>query len=83
MPTESGTPQRAHNAGLNDYGYGTCDYGNGAAATPTSGQGATAAEQSTVGTPTSSLGMILVDGLGHTLCALTMDSPGVGTCEGN
>ncbi len=80
-PTETSAPQPAYNAGLNDYGYGSGDYG--AAATPTADQGATTAGQPTVGTATSSLGVILVEGQGHTLYALTMDSPGVSTCEGN
>lgn len=82
-PTDTSAPPPAYNAGVNDYGYGLNDYGYGSATTPTTGQQASTAGQVKVGTATSSLGLILVDARGHTLYALTKDSPGVSTCQGS
>lgn len=81
MPTETSAPQPANNSALDDYGYGLDDYG--IASTPTADKAAPASGPATVGSVASSLGVILVDGQGRTLYALTMDSPGVSTCEGS
>jgi predicted lipoprotein with Yx(FWY)xxD motif len=79
VPTGTSAPQQAYNTGLNDYGYGSAS--SGMTATPNAGPGTSSSGQPTVGTATSTLGVILVDGQGHTLYALTKDSPGVSMCE--
>lgn len=67
-----------------DHGYGEDEYGYGSAgATSTAGSDPIADDQARVGTSVSAVGMILVDGRGYSLYALTTDPPGVSTCLGS
>jgi len=84
VPSSTNEPSLGLDSGGDDYGYGGDDYGYGGDATaPAVVSENTPSEQVKVGATISKLGMILVDGRGHTLYALTMDSPGVSTCSGS
>jgi predicted lipoprotein with Yx(FWY)xxD motif len=81
-PSSTSAPPQAYDYSSRDYGFGADTNGSGDATATTEGSVSTA-DQTSVGATDSALGLILVNGQGRTLYALTMDAPGLSTCQGS